>query len=102
MSRKCFTAEQIIGLLREKDVKLSLGMNVVQVSRDMAITEQTYYRWRKDYGGMKTVQVRRLKDLEPSFVPATQTEIPANPLDPMNTYDDAVIGKIPLQTLRTT
>src|SRR5512142_666220 len=64
MSRKRFTAEQIIGLLREADVKLSQGRNVGQVSRDMGITEQTYYRWRKEYGGMKTVQVRRLKDLE--------------------------------------
>ena len=64
MSRKRFTAEQIIGLLREADVKLSQGRNVGQVSRDMGITEQTYYRWRKEYGGMKTVQVKRLKDLE--------------------------------------
>jgi putative transposase len=64
MSRKRYTAEQIIGLLREADVKLSQGRNVGQVSRDMGITEQTYYRWRKEYGGMKTVQVKRLKDLE--------------------------------------
>ncbi len=64
MSRKRFTAEQIIGLLREADVKLSQGRNVGQICRDMGITEQTYYRWRKEYGGMKTVQVKRLKDLE--------------------------------------
>ena len=64
MSRKRFTAEQIIGLLREADVKLSQGRHVGQVSRDMGITEQTYYRWRKEYGGMKTIQVKRLKDLE--------------------------------------
>ena len=64
MSRKRFTAEQIIGLLREADVKLSQGKNVGQNSREMGITEQTYYRWRKEYGGMKTVQVKRLKDLE--------------------------------------
>jgi transposase-like protein len=64
MSRKRFTAEQIIGLLREADVKLSQGRNVGQVSREIGITEQTYYRWRKEYGGMKTVQVKRLKDLE--------------------------------------
>jgi putative transposase len=64
MARKRFTAEQIIGLLREADVKLSQGRNVGQVSRDMGITEQTYYRWRKEYGGMKTIQVKRLKDLE--------------------------------------
>ena len=64
MSRKRFTAEQIIGLLREADVKLSQGRNVGQVSRDLGITEQTYSRWRKEYGGMKTVQVKRLKELE--------------------------------------
>ena len=64
MIRKRFTAEQIVGLLREADVKLSQGRNVGQVSRDMGITEQTYYRWRKEYGGMKTVQVKRIRDLE--------------------------------------
>ncbi len=64
MARKRFTAEQIIGLLREADVKLSQGRNIGQVSRDLGITEQTYYRWRKEYGGMKTVQVKRLKELE--------------------------------------
>ena len=64
MSRERFTAEQIIMLLREADVKLSQGRNVGQVSRDMGITEQTYYRWRKEYGGIKIVQVRRLKNLE--------------------------------------
>ena len=64
MSRRRFIAEQIIGLLREEDVRLTQGRNVDQVSRDMGITEQTYYRWRKEYGGMKTAQVKRLKDLE--------------------------------------
>jgi transposase-like protein len=64
MSRKRFTAEQIIGLLREAEVRLSQGRNVGQACREMGITEQTYYRWRKEYGGMKTAQVKRLKDLE--------------------------------------
>ena len=64
MSRKRFTAEQIIGLLREADVKLSQGGNVGQISRELGVTEQTYYRWRREYGGMKTAQARRLKDLE--------------------------------------
>jgi putative transposase len=64
MSRKRFTAEQIIGLLREADVRLSQGRNVGQICREMGVTEQTYYRWRKEYGGMKTAQVKRLKDLE--------------------------------------
>jgi putative transposase len=64
VGRKRFTAEQIIGLLREADVKLSQGRNLGQICRDMGVTEQTYYRWRKEYGGMKTMQVKRLKDLE--------------------------------------
>jgi len=64
MSRKRFTAEQIIGLLREAEVRLSQGRTVGQACREMGITEQTYYRWRKEYGGMKTIQVKRLKDLE--------------------------------------
>jgi transposase-like protein len=64
MSRKRFTAEQIIGFLREADVKQSQGRNVGQICREMGITEQTYYRWRKEYGGMKTAQIKRLKDLE--------------------------------------
>ena len=64
MSRKRFTMEQIIGLLREMDVKISQGKNVGQICREIGISEQTYYRWRKEYGGMKTVQIKRLKDLE--------------------------------------
>ena len=64
MSRKRFTAKQIIGFLREAAVTLSQGRNVGQICREMGITEQTYYRWRKEYGGMKTAQVKGLKDLE--------------------------------------
>jgi putative transposase len=64
MSRKRFTMEQIIGLLREIDVKISQGKSVGQICREIGIVEQTYYRWRKEYGGMKTVQVKRLKELE--------------------------------------
>ena len=56
--------EQIISLLREMDVQVSQGKNVAQICREIGISEQTYYRWRKEYGGMKTVQVKRLKDLE--------------------------------------
>jgi len=52
MSRKRFTVEEINGLLREVDMKLSQGRNVDQVSHDMGITERTYYRWRKEYGGV--------------------------------------------------
>jgi transposase-like protein len=64
MSRKRFTPEQIIGILREADVKLSQGRSIEQLCRELSITEQTYYRWRREYGGMKVTQARRLKDLE--------------------------------------
>jgi len=51
-------------MLREAEVHLSQGKSVAQVSRELGITEQTYYRWRKEYGGMKVSQARRLKELE--------------------------------------
>ena len=64
MKRNRFTVEQIIRMLREAEVHLSQGKSVKLVSRELGITEQTYYRWRKEYGGMKVSQARRLKDLE--------------------------------------
>ena len=64
MTRKRFTPEQIIGILREAEVRLAQGEKVKGICRSFGITEQTYYRWRKDYGGMKVSQARRLKELE--------------------------------------
>ena len=64
MARKRSTPEQIIGMLREAEVRLSRGENVKNVCRGFGITEQTYYRWRKDFGGLKVSQARRLKELE--------------------------------------
>jgi len=64
MKKKGFTAEQIIGKLREAEVLLSQGSTVGEVSRKLGITEQTYYRWRRGYGGMRLGQARRLKELE--------------------------------------
>ena len=64
MSRKRFTPEQIIGMLREAEVRLSKGEKIKSICRSLEITEQTYYRWRKDYGGMKVSQAKRLKELE--------------------------------------
>jgi len=64
MKRKRFTVEQIIRMLREAEVHLSQGKSIKLVSRELGITEQTYYRWRKEYGGMKITQARRLKELE--------------------------------------
>ena len=62
--KKAFTAEQIIAKLREAEVLLSQGHKVGEVSRKLGITEQTYYRWRREYGGMRTEQAKRLKELE--------------------------------------
>ena len=64
MPRKRFGAEQIIPKLREAEVDLAKGQTVVQVCKKIGVTEQTYYRWRKEYGGLRTDQAKRLKDLE--------------------------------------
>jgi transposase-like protein len=61
---KKFTAEQIIGKLREAEVGLAQGKTVPEVVRKLGVTEQTYYRWRKEYGGLRTDQAKRLKELE--------------------------------------
>lgn len=64
MPRKRYTPEQIISKIREAEVLLSQGQTVTQASKQLSVSAQTYYRWRKEYGGMRTSQVRRLKDLE--------------------------------------
>ncbi len=64
MPRKRYTPEQIISKLREAEVLLSQGQTVAQACKSLGVSEQTYYRWRREYGGMGTTQVRRLKDLE--------------------------------------
>ena len=64
MIKKGYTPEQIIGKLREAEVFLSQGATVAEASKKIGVTEQTYYRWRKEYGGMRIEQARKLKDLE--------------------------------------
>jgi transposase-like protein len=64
MGRKRFSAEQIIYKLREVEVLVNAGTSIVEACRKIAVTEQTYYRWRKEYGGMGTEQLKRLKELE--------------------------------------
>ena len=64
MGRKRYRAEQIIGMLREAEVLQSQGMTIGEISRKLGITEQTYYRWRKEYGGMRIDQAKRFKELE--------------------------------------
>jgi len=64
MARKTYTPEQIINKLREAEVHLSQGGNIGEASRKIGVTEQTYYRWRREYGGMRVEQAKRLKELE--------------------------------------
>ena len=64
MPRKPFSVERIINHLREADVLLAQGLTVGEVCRRIGVSEQSYYRWRKEYGGLKVEQARRLKDLE--------------------------------------
>ncbi len=64
MARKRYTTEQIIGLLREAEVRLGQGETIGTICRGIGFTEQTYYRWRRVYGGLKLDQAKRIKDLE--------------------------------------
>ena len=64
MSRKRYKPEQIIGMLREAEVRLSQGEKTGTICRSLSISEQSYYRWRKEYGGLKTDQAKRMKDME--------------------------------------
>jgi len=64
MGRMRHAPEQIIRKLREAEVELGRGMKTPEVCRKLGITEQTYYRWRKEYGGLRLDQAKRLKELE--------------------------------------
>ena len=64
MARKRFSPEQIITMLREAEVLLNQSNPVAEVCRKLGVSEQTYYRWRKEYGGMMGDQAKRLKELE--------------------------------------
>ena len=64
MSKKRFTGEQIISKLREAEVMQSNGLSISEICRQIEIKEQTYYKWRKEYGGMRVNQAKRLKEIE--------------------------------------
>ncbi len=64
MPRKRFSPEQVISKLREAEVLLAQGKSTAEMCRSLGVTEHTYYRWRKEYGGMGTQQALRLKELE--------------------------------------
>lgn len=64
MVKKIYTPEQIINKLREAEVHINQGIPIAAASRRIGITQQTYYRWRKEYGGLRIEQAKRLKGLE--------------------------------------
>jgi transposase-like protein len=64
MARKRHSAEQIIGKLREAEVALSKGLTTGEACRKIGVTENTFYRWRREYGGLRVDQAKRLKELE--------------------------------------
>lgn len=64
MPRKRFSAEEIVNKLRETEVLISQGRTIAQACKQIGVTDQTYYRWRREYGGLKTDQARRLKELQ--------------------------------------
>ena len=64
MSRKRYSPEKIIGMLREAEIALAQGMTIGEICRQLSISEQSYYRWRKQYGGLRISQVKRMKDME--------------------------------------
>ena len=79
MARKRYTAEQIITKLREAEVELAKGQTTSQVCKKLGITDQTYYRWRKEYGGLRVDQAKRLKQLERCCqTDSNQSKFPAN------------------------
>ena len=64
MARKRHKPEEIVAKLRQVDVLTAQGTSVAEAVRTIGVTEVTYYRWRQEYGGLKTDQVRRMKELE--------------------------------------
>ena len=64
MAKKAYTPEQIINKLREAEIHINKGISISEASRKIGITQQTYYRWRKEYGGLRIEQAKRLKSLE--------------------------------------
>ena len=62
--RRSYTSEQIITKLREAEILLSQGKTVKEASKQLEISEQTYYRWRREYGGMDVTQAKKLKEME--------------------------------------
>jgi len=90
MAKKRFQVEQIIGKLREAEVEISKGQTIGQVVKKLGVTEQTYYRWRKEYGGLRTDQAKRLKEQEKQI--ARLKQVVANQALDMEILREAASG----------
>jgi putative transposase len=90
MAKTRFQAEQIIGKLREAEVEISKGQTIGQVVKKLGVTEQTYYRWRKEYGGLRTDQAKRLKEQEKQI--ARLKQVVANQALDMEILREAASG----------
>lgn len=64
MAKNRYSPEDVVNKLREADVMLAQGRSVTQACKQIGVTDKTYYRWRREYGGMKVSQAKRLKELE--------------------------------------
>lgn len=64
MAKKRYSAEEIVNKLREAEVLLAKGASVAQASKQIGVSDQTYYKWRREYGGLKTDQAKRFKEME--------------------------------------
>ena len=90
MARKKHTPEQIVAILRQIEVAIASNKPTPQACREAEITEQTYYRWRKEYGGLRTDQAKRLKELEKEN--ARLKELVANQALDMEILKEAASG----------
>src|SRR5499427_8836547 len=89
MAKKRVKPEQIVALLRQIEVAVANGKTTPQACKEAEVTEQTYYRWRKEYGGLKLDQARRLKELEkenaPRFLSPTPSAAAPGPASTLRT-----------------
>ena len=72
MAKKTFTPERIINKLREAEIHINQGISITEASRKIGITQQTYYRWRKEYGGLRIEQAKKLKNRGERECPAEE------------------------------
>ena len=82
MPKKRFSAEQIVTLLRQIEVSMAQGKSAPEACRDAGISQQSYYRWRKEYGGLEVDQAKRMKELERENVRLKRRTLPRETCKP--------------------